>query len=93
MFVMFCEFGGSPVKSIIIRKCGYIVRLSIIYSYKNRARVVEHCRAVSEVMTTTYSFRLRLKYYCVNTHFSPLYHSSKPCQACRCNIQTGLNTL
>ena len=37
MLLMFCEFGCSLVKSIIIRKCGYIVRLSIIYSYKNRA--------------------------------------------------------
>ena len=39
MFVMFCDLGCSPVRSIIIRKCGYIVRLSIIYSYKNRAEV------------------------------------------------------
>ena len=54
--MMFCEFGGWVVRSIIIRKCGYIVRLSIIYSYKNRAECWWSpltVSEVSEVMTTT----------------------------------------
>ena len=91
---MFCECGGLASLKYNYKEV-WVYREVIYYLFiqKQSWSGVEHRLAVSEVMTTTYSFRLRLKYYCVNTHFSPLYHSSKPCQACRCNIQTGLNTL